>query len=479
METNELLTQLKRRLDAIGRLRLLTETDEELSRLVEHRVDEKNGLGRLGGRSLFLKQATYDALCRYANERANHDFDKFLTNYEVASAFYEKYQMEGLMRKDREAMCSQLLDAMYGPTPGSPSHSPKGESSPLTRIYNKVYGTDRNDFSINPMVLVLIGLGLLPADFSRSRGRVGNLLEDFRSLYRFLHQHVSRNGMFERLPILEHYEERMLHDHEPHARFWLYDDMADVLENYYDIINMEQRMAKNREVREHSLWLPLDGTVWKERDDCVWWLWEELSNGFFLHRIAVDHAHQRMTREKFEMILYDDHSGAMAYTIHPKSILSLVENKPIPQGQTENLQLTWDNEQKPTRLTFTALSSYHWFPADTLHICEMDAEAFWKKHDAFELVERHPDSVYDYRIGIDAITPEAIFIRADDSALYRIPISLNDAFRQLRIDDPAGLMTFRQSGRRFITITDSNLFFEVTTEKLCQQHGIERVTDIF
>ena len=477
MNTDEQLTRLKRRLDAIGRLRLLTETDEELSRLVEHRVDEKNGLGRLGGRSLFLKQATYDALCRYANERANHDFDEFLTNYEVASAFYEKYQMEGLMRKDREAMCSQLLDAMYGPTPGSHSHSPKGESSPLTRIYNKVYGTDRNDFSINPMVLVLIGLGLLPADFSRSRGRVGNLLEDFRSLYRFLHQHVSRNGMFERLPILEHYEERMLHDHDPHARFWLYDDMADVLENYYDIINMEQRMAKNREVREHSLWLPLDGTVWKERDDCVWWLWEEVSNGFFLHHLTFNHEAKTMTHEQFEVVLYNDNGLTMAYLIHPQSILNIVEGRPLPPNHTETLEVQWDNDKEPTTMTFCALSSFHWFPVGTLHRCNTDIWHFQQYKDYLK-VEKYPDSAYDLHTGIAAITPFAIFIPADITSYYRIPLSANEALRQVCIDDPAGVMTFQESGRRFVTFTDLNLFFEVTTKELCRRQDIEVVTDI-
>lgn len=475
MKEQESLKQLKRRLDAIGRLRLLTESDEELSTLVEHRVDEKNGLGRLGGRSLFLKQATYDALCRYANERANHDFDQFLTDYEVASAFYEKYQLEALMRKDREETCSQLLDTMYG----NDGKCQMTDADPqLARIFNKVYGEDRNRFAVNPQVLVLMVLGLLPADFSRSRGRVGNLLEDFRSLFRFLHRHVGRNDMFERLPILERYEERLLDGSDPHARFWLYDDMADVLENYYDIMNMEQRMAKNRELRERSLWPPLDGSVWKEHDDCVWWLWEEVSNGFFLHRIVVDHAHKRLTREKFELFLYDECGDAMAYAVHPKSILSIVEGKPVPPGLTENLLLTWDDEKKPTQLEFASLIGYHWFPAGKLHICQMNAEAFWKKHEGYELVERHPETTYDFRIGIAAITPEAVFITADECTFYRIPLSANDALRQVCIDDPAGVMTFQQSGRRFVTFTDLNLFFEVTTKELCRRQDIEVVTDI-
>lgn len=475
MKEQEPLKQLKRRLDAIGRLRLLTETDEELSALVEHRVDEKNGLGRLGGQSLFLKQATYDALCRYANERANHDFDQFLTDYEVASAFYEKYQMEALMRKDREETCSLLLDAMYG-------YDGKcliADSDPqLARIFNKVYGEDRNRFAINPQLLVLMVLGLLPADFMRSRGRVGNLLEDFRSLFRFLHRHVSRNDMFERLPLLERCEERVLSGNEPCARFWLYDDMADVLENYYGIMNMEQRMAKNRELRERSLWPPFDGSVWKERDDCVWWLWEEVSNGFFLHRIVIDHAHKHLTREKFEMFLYDDYGDAIAYTVHPKSILSLVEGKPVPPGLTENLLLTWDDEKKPTQLEFSSLSGYHWFPLGKLHICEMNAEVFWKKYDGYELVERYPETTYDFRIGISAITPEALYIRTDDSSYYLIPFSVHEAFRRVCIDDPVGLMTFQGSGRRFVTVTDSNLFFEVTTEELCKTNGIRIVKNI-
>lgn len=495
MNTDEQLTRLKQRLDAIGRLRLLTETDEELSRLVEHRVDEKNGLGRLGGRSLFLKQATYDALCRYANERANHDFDQFLTDYEKASAFYEKYQMEGLMRKDREAMCSQLLDAMYGstaPQASPPTPSPRGEGNfngrgvslrqgeednPLSYIYNKVYGTDRNEFAIHPMVLVLIGLGLLPADFSRSRGRVGNLLEDFRSLFRFLHQHVSRNGMFERLPLLEQCEERVLSGTETYARFWLYDDMADVLENYYNIVNMNMRMMANRELRERQLWPLLDGTIWQGQTDCVWWQWEKINNGFFLHHLTLIPEEKRIVHEKFEVILYDDNGHVMAYVIHPQSILSVVEGRPISPNHHETLEVQWDNDENPTTITFCTLSSFHWFQVTTLQRCNMTAHEFMQKYDDYRQEEKYPDAIYKYNIGIAAITPEAVFIPAEDDTFYRIPITANKTLCQLNIDDPAGLITFPQSSRRFVTFTDLNLFYEVTTEELCKQHGIEKVKD--
>ena len=455
-------------------MRLLTETDEELSRLVEHRVDEKNGLGRLGGRSLFLKQATFDALCRYANERANHDFDQFLTDYEKASVFYEKYQMDGLMRKDREAMCSQLLDAMYSPS--LPLHQME-EDSALSRIYNKVYGTDRNNFSANPMLLVLIGLGLLPADFSRSRGRVGNLLEDFRSLFRFLHQHVSRNGMFERLPLLEQCEERVLSGNEPYARFWLYDDMADVLENYYNIVNMNMRMIANRELRERQLWPSLDGTIWQEQTGCVWWQWEKINNGFFLHHLTLIPEEKRIVHEKFEVILYDDNGHVMAYVIHPQSILSVVEGRPISPNHHETLEVQWDNDENPTTITFCTLSSFHWFQVTTLQRCNMTALEFMQKYDDYRRDEKYPDAIYKYNIGIAAITPEAVFIPADDDAFYRIPITVNETLCQLHIDDPAGLITFPQSSRRFVTFTDLNLFYEVTTEELCKQHGIEKVKD--
>ena len=283
--------------------------------------------------------------------------------------------------------------------------------------------------------------------------------------------------MFERLPILERYEERLLDGSDPHARFWLYDDMADVLENYYGIMNMERRMAKNRELRGRSLWPPFDGSFWKEHDDCVWWLWEEVSNGFFLHHLTFNHEAKTMTHEQFEVVFYNDNGLTMAYVIHPQGILNIVEGRPLPPNHTETLEVQWDNDKEPTTMTFCALSSFHWFPVGTLHRCNTDIWHFQQYKDYLK-VEKYPDSAYDLRTGIAAITPFAIFIPADITSYYRIPLSTNEALHKVCIDDPAGLMTFQESGRRFVTFTDLNLFFEVTTEKLCQTNGIRIVKNI-
>jgi len=466
---------VKRRLESIGRLRLLTATNEEMSQLVGHRVDEKNGLGRLGGRSLFLKRATYDALCRWANARANHDFNEFLDLYEEASTFFAEERMAYLFRHDCETLCSALLDAIF---------LNKEQRPPLTDqlriIYNKVYGTSRTRYAADPMLVVLMALGLLPVSFNHGRGRSEDIKEDFRRLFQFLQHHVSRNTMFERLPVLEGCKDRVMHEGHLCARFWLFDDMADILENYYQLMNADQLQTLNSSLREHSLRLDVGGWMWQENETSVWWHWEEVNNGYFLHRTVVDNERQRLLHEKFEAFIFDVQGRVMIHIIHPTAMLAQVEGRPTGRNQTEQLELTWDNDQTPKTLTFGIMQGFHWFRVDALHRTTMSTEAFEKKYAGFTLEELHPETLYDYYIGIDAITPEAIFFQAedDDGSYFHVPLTLNEALRQVCIDDPAGLMTFHSSNRRFITFTDLNLFLEVTDDASCKRNGITRVREI-
>lgn len=467
---------VKRRLEAIGRLRLLAATNEEMSRIVNHRVDEKNGLSKIGGQSAFLKRATYDALCRWANKRASHDFDDFMQQYEKASAFFIEERMAYLFGHNCEALCSALLDALFLNEEQRPAMT-----DPLRTIYNKVYGNDRTRYAANPILVVLMALGLLPANFSRGRGRGEQIEDDFRRLIRFLKKHIGQNTMYEQLPVLTALEDWLTDaDRKCCARFWLFDNMADVLDNYYHMVNADQLQTLNSEVRRRSLCPDLEGWMWQEREGNVWWHWEQLSNAYFLHRTTLDHEARRLLHERFEVLIYDSGETIMAHVVHPSAMLSLVGQKPVGRNQTELFEMTWDKDDAPQTLTFSSILGFHWFQVGTLRRTAVSTGDFFRKYEGYPPVEQHPEWLYDYHTGIAAITPEAIYIRsADDPApYYRVPLTLNEALRQVRIDDPAGLMVFTQSGRRFVAFTDPNFYLEVTDEACCERNGVERVTHI-
>jgi hypothetical protein len=161
-------------------------------------------------------------------------------------------------------------------------------------------------------------------------------------------------------------------------------------------------------------------------------------------------------------------------------MLSLVEQKPVGRNQTELFEMTWDKDDAPQTLTFSSIQGFHWFQVGTLRRTAVSTGDFFRKYEGYAPVEQHPEWLYDYHTGIAAITPEAIFFQAedDDGSYFRVPLTLNEALRQVCIDDPAGLMTFHSSNRRFITFTDLNLFLEVTDDACCKGNGITRVGEI-
>ena len=87
--------EVESRLNAIARLRLLFNTATELNGYVGFNARANNSLSRIGGDNTFIKGAVYDKLCHDVKEIMDIDFDKFLTDYQEASEFFERKNLSG------------------------------------------------------------------------------------------------------------------------------------------------------------------------------------------------------------------------------------------------------------------------------------------------------------------------------------------------------------------------------------------------
>lgn len=458
--------QIKIRLDAISRLRLLFADQDELSDYVGRRVTEKNGLSRVGGQSEFLKRAIYDSLCNYANERANHDFDKFICDYEEASVFYAKHHIQRLFRKDPENKCMLLLDYMH-----LDNTAPKDPK--LLGLFQEIYGEERHRFNVNPQILVLMILNLLPPDFYKSRISSKDINEDFMRLMDFLQQLVQRHSIFERFPALEAMRQRVLKDKVLLSRFWLYDDLCDVLESYYDFINITRRQATNKRVRDMAIFPSLEGCMWQEKEGNVWWEWQQVFNGFFLRKLNLNHKRKTITSERFELIIYDEEDGNFAYICRPKAFLNVLEGKTIQRDDSETMAVEiGGNKEKPDSIEFQQVFGYHWFMLSKLNRTKVPSKKFWDKYADYAVIEQDMDESYQYSVGISAITPDYVAVPDGKDGDYLVPMDLDEGLKMLTIVDPAGFVQFDKSGRCFITFTDLNLHYEVTTDEDCKRYGI-------
>ena len=146
-------------LDAIGRLRLLFGTYEELAAFTGFAASSKNSLSKIGGSNEFIKKAAYDALCRYAEEMIGVNMEEFLVDYAKSSAFYEKYSLAGLFRQGKEKKCHILLNVHLDLLDKKDI-----ENFELRRLAGKLSGID-------VPLLVLIILHVLPL-YKNGRGDV-------------------------------------------------------------------------------------------------------------------------------------------------------------------------------------------------------------------------------------------------------------------------------------------------------------------
>ena len=72
-------------------------------------------------------------------------------------------------------------------------------------------------------------------------------------------------------------------------------------------------------------------------------------------------------------------------------------------------------------------------------------------------------------------TPISLF-NVRGGGFYKIPKSLNNVLYDVRFDDSAGVISFKES--TYIVFDEKNIYLDVTTEEKMREAGVERTDSI-
>ena len=450
----------------IERTRLLKNTSEELEKLVGFSIGSGNGLARKGGKSLFIKDAIFRELAHIAKQQTELDLQEVLDAYIGADRIIERLGSV----VNPALFCQRLVWYFYADAEVTDDIAP---------FINKV---EQEQLPF----LVLLVLKLLPR-LSAKGGDVKDICQDYRRLFSWLSETVNKGIMMQKLPLLTQIEDEVRRSPDIMCRIHLISIANQILNSYGALSTRERISMSNKELLENQFDPEVEG-IWVENElSTVFWQFERIANGYHLYRYQLDSARKSLMFTKFFMKFFHLGGDVIALVIHPHAIHYLVSGKSIPNNLFAYLDCQMqvdDKNQRVSAISFSTQSTDgQWFPLKQLRHSEK--EEFFQSlldDERYEKTDSHANDDYDFIMALAAITNDHIYISKDETTYYKVPKSLNDLLEEVGFNSNAGVMSLKHisSGKlaTYIAFDDFNLYYNISTLELMEEHHIEVVDSI-
>lgn len=459
--------EVESRLNAIARLRLLFNTATELNGYVGFNAGANNSLSRIGGDNAFIKGAVYDKLCHDVKEIMDIDFDKFLTDYQEASEFFERKNLKWLSRRHFQPCYDLLKHAYRGMSVD------KIEDRVLATLVEEIYDPEKDEQKINVPVLILLALQLLPL-YSKGRGDIADPAAAFEKLLSFLEPMMSDNKLFTINQVYQQWKEAVTSGEADLCRLNLYCAFSDIMENYVNSTDNKALYLTNLDIQSR-VEFPMNDRIWSDGQG-LFWRFEKLDNGYFATQYSVDSILQTIRWSRYEMIFYRDSGGLYVYVISPKGILKVLKGKKLSNSDAGTFAVSTDGNDG--KRTFSPVSSEHCLDIRELADTGFSFEDFQTKFNGFKYIDRFPESTYVIVSQIAAITQDHVYVPDETGRYYKIEKDRYPVLRYASVNDNGGLYEIPATSERFIIFVDQGIYIDVTSPASAENKGVRLVAGI-
>lgn len=442
------LEQVCNNLRIIERTRLLYNTNEELGKAVGFSIASGNGLSRMGGRSLFMKDAIFRELAFMAKEHTELDLQSVVEAYKDVDAFVDRYGQ----RLHGDGVQAQIVDIYFG----------SGEV-PEELAFVRKHLEDRH------VALILLMLtGCLPRLSARS-GDVEDIDKDYQRTFALMRK-VCDNVILQELPAISLQEHELEAHPERKSRLHLI-YMTDQILNAYGTISTQQRLSlANRELAYSRVSPPEIEGIWTENDSyTAFWQFEEVNNGYNLYHYTLKDNQQTLAYTRYFISFYEEESDqVLAVVLHPRSTRHIVKGQPIPKMYIAYFRFVMCDDGlslSPKR------TDDRWLGIS--HLRKSSHADYFKSmlnDGSRKLVNECPEGDYTFNCCLAALTADDIYIDCPDGGYYKIPKSLNDVLCDVQFGDSVGIVAFE--GSQYIAFDDKNLYYDISTEEKMREQGI-------
>lgn len=446
---------IKKYLGIIDRSRLLCNTTEELKHLVEFEVS-KNGLFRIGGKSMFIKESVFRQLSHIVFDRYNGlNLQEVLDSYIEADKYLDNL---GSLAKN-PLMAKYLIGYFY-----------EGQAMPEPyKIYLEGKIKERHAYLLIPM---------LSKALPRIKEKGGDATDIRQAYVATLDLIINSLGLtdalpMEKLPSIEKMENVIRNSPNQMNRIHLISMVKEIFTEYRGLCNHSNLVEVSRNIYRHMVFPDIKG-FWTAKDSTSpFWLFEPIHNGYNLYECIPDNSKKVLNTTKYFAQFFESGNFREATIIHPEAAKYIFERKPVPNYLYSYLtyKIHGDSIEFTPRSGMDChvnLRKLHKRPKE-------DWTYFMNIINNYKEQEAFPE--YKFQICLSAIKEDYLFVKNPDGGYYKIPITLDSSLKHVRITDNIGIT--QASGKTYLAFGDEyNLIYDISTPEKLEELGITIVSEI-
>ena len=447
---------IKAKLNAVYRLRLLYNSGEELWKHIGKAGSGNNSFGRVGGKDAFLRRAVFHELEREWYDETGIILNGLLDAYAQAAKLMERYNP---LHEDEEEgvrieCCEQIINVCVFDDEITDKQDAK-----MRELLLRLQEEDTYCLA----VLLLMLLGVLPSSFDTRQGDAKQMKGKYEQVYNFFLRVCHRNILFVQTPRMTLFHKALKDSEEKLTRIRLVKFTADVLCNLSILASAEQIAENGRRVQWDQLYPNLDGYWLSEQhsEQCPdYWRVEELATSYqFCHYFQKEGEVGKLHQQEFTVSFYSNGED-YACVQHPRSVLQWLNNEKLSKDDITYPHFVFWGGDKPTKIAFESfMMDVSWFRPVQLVRAKEDWVSPVEKD--FEVIDDYEEYSYSFYLGLEAITPTHILVKDEGGESHHVPLSKYEGLRSCTLDDPIGIITFRD--KRYIAFDNLMLYIPIET----------------
>ena len=446
---------IKAKLNAVYRLRLLYNSGEELWKHIGKSGSGNNSFGRVGGKDAFLRKAVYHELEREWNDKMGISLDSLIDAYGLAERLMERYKPLKEDVEDRNVRidcCEQIINVCIFDDEITDKHGAKMRELLLRLQEGDAYCL---------AVFLLMLLGVLPSSVETRQGDAKLMKVQYESVYNFFLRVCHRNILFVQTPRMTLFHKALKESEEKLTRIRLVKFTADVLCNLSILASAEQMAENGRRVQWDQLYPNLDGYWLSEQhsEQCPdYWQVEELATSYlFSHYFQKEGEVGKLHQQEFTVSFYRNGED-YACVQHPRSVLQWLNNEKLSKDDITYPHFVFFGGDCPTKIAFESfMMDVSWFQPMRLIRAKDDWTPPTEK--GVEVVNDFAAYSYSFYLGLEAITPDFIFVKDENGKSYKVSVSEHEELRNCTLNDAIGIITW--ADKRYIAFDHLMLYLPI------------------
>ncbi|MBW4756650.1 hypothetical protein KZO75_02935 [Prevotella histicola] len=445
---------IKAKLNAVYRLRLLYNSGEELWKHIGKAGSGNNSFGRVGGKDAFLRRAVFHELEREWYDETGIILNGLLDAYAQAAKLMERYnplhedEEEGV----RVECCEQIINVCVFDDEITDKQDAK-----MRELLLRLQEEDTYCLA----VLLLMLFGVLPSSFDTRQGDARQMKGKYELVYNFFLRVCHRNILFVQTPRMTLFHKALKESEENLTRIRLVKFTADVLCNLSILASAEQIAENGRRVQWDQLYPDLDGCWLSEQhsEQCPdYWQVEELATSYlFCHYFQKEGEVGKLHQQEFTISFYQNEED-YACVQHPRSVLQWLNNEKLSKDDITYPHFVLWGGERPTKIAFESfMMDVSWFRPMQLTRAKGDWMPPTEK--GVEVVNDFAAYSYTFYLGLEAITPDFIYVKDENGKSYKVSVSEHEELRNCTLSDAIGIITW--ADKRYIAFDHLMLYLPI------------------